>query len=306
MIFLVIVDENVIVHKYCPECKGYIIYVEEKGETVCDQCGLIITEKEFDVSHPETRAYTRDEKSMRERTGILISPLISDLGLCTIINDKNIFNPDLKRAVKRDSYLSWKDKNLLIASTELKRLSSLLNIPNYVINVALRLYKKAYSDDLLKGRTIKGMAAACLYYACRNEKIPRNYYEIFKESPISQKIINNCYKIICSHFNLKMPSTNPLLFVPKYITLLNLGIEIEKLTVMIIQNYLMKKSNNGKNPKGLIAGAIYLAAKLKNAKITQKDISSIIDITEVTLRSRYKELINQIDFSNLNQKKDNI
>jgi transcription initiation factor TFIIB len=302
---LVIVEENTFINNYCPECKGYIVFIEEKGDSVCSQCGLIINEREFDTSHSEKRAYTRDEKSRRERTGILISPLISDLALCTIINNKNVFNPDLKRAIKRDSYLNWKDRNFLIAATELKRLGSLLSIPSYVLNVALKLYKKAYNNNLLKGRTIKGMAAACLYYACRNEKIPRNYHEILKESPIGQKTISKCYKSVCSHFNLKLPSTDPLFFIPKYIALLGLNNEVEQLTIKIIQNYLKHEINNGKNPKGLIAGAIYLASKLKNAKITQKDISSIINITEVTLRSRYKEIIKKVDIFSLNQERYN-
>ncbi|MFX1394988.1 MAG: transcription initiation factor IIB family protein, partial [Promethearchaeota archaeon] len=255
----------------------------------------IINEKEFVLSYSEKRAFNREEKAKKARTGILISPLLSDLGLCTLIDKKHIHNPDLKRAVKRDSYLSWKNRNLLIATTELKRLASNLSIPSYVVNVALRLYKKVFKSNLLKGRSIKGMAAACIYYACKIENVPRTFQEFLNESPISCKTIKKCCKIMFNHFNLKLPGTNIITYIPKYITDLGLNIEVEKLAIKILKSHLKKSPNNGKNPKGLCAGAIYLACKLRNEKITQKDISKVIDITEVTLRSRYKELISKID-----------
>lgn len=295
MIEITIVNNKQYYQEFCPECHGNVISVQEKGETVCSQCGLIINEKEFVLSYGEKRAFNREEKAKKARTGILISPLLSDIGLCTLIDKKNIHNPDLKRAVKRDSYLSWKNRNLLIAITELKRLSSNLNIPSYVIKVAFELYKRIYKNNLIKGRSIKGMAAACIYYACKTEKIPRSFQEILDESPISCKTIKKCSKIIFNHFNLKLPSTNIVSFIPKYIVELGLNINVEKLAIKILDSFLKKTPNNGKNPKGLCAGVIYLASKLRNIKVTQKDISKIIGITEVTLRSRYKELISKID-----------
>jgi transcription initiation factor TFIIIB Brf1 subunit/transcription initiation factor TFIIB len=49
-----------------------------------------------------------------------------------------------------------------------------------------------------------------------------------------------------------------------------------------------------KNPKGLYAGAIYLALKLKNIKISQKEIVKVVGITEVAFRARYKNIMNSI------------
>ena len=78
------------------------------------------------------------------------------------------------------------------------------------------------------------------------------------------------------------------------------GEEIEKVEKKLQNpNYLEKAPNSGKNPKGLCAGAIYLASKLKNARVTQKEIGEAISITEVTLRSRYKEIIEKIDMFNV-------
>ena len=63
----------------CPECGGSIILIEEKGETVCGQCGLIIKERLVDHSHSGKRAYTNQEKNSREQTGAPISILLPDM-----------------------------------------------------------------------------------------------------------------------------------------------------------------------------------------------------------------------------------
>ncbi|MHA1486589.1 MAG: hypothetical protein ACTSSC_05405 [Promethearchaeota archaeon] len=42
---------------------------------------------------------------------------------------------------------------------------------------------------------------------------------------------------------------------------------------------------------------MYLVAKLRNVKVSQKDISRVISVTEVTLRSRYKELLANISIN---------
>jgi transcription initiation factor TFIIB len=296
VIEITIINREGSYHKICPECGGNIILVQERGETVCSQCGLIINDKLYITSYSEKRAFNKEEKARKSRTGILISPLLSDLGLCTLIEKKSIYNPNLKRAVKRDSYLTWKNRNFLIATTELKRLSTNLSIPSHIISVALRFYKEIFKNNLLKGRSIKGMAAACLYAAFRNNNLPRTFQEILNESPISEKTIKKCFKIVFNHFNLKLPQTDIISFIPRYTSALGLNSDIEKCAIKILQNHLRKVPNSGKNPKGLCAGAIYFASKMKNSGVTQKEIGEVVDITEVTLRSRYKDIIENLDF----------
>ncbi|MFX1590461.1 MAG: transcription initiation factor IIB, partial [Promethearchaeota archaeon] len=75
------------------------------------------------------------------------------------------------------------------------------------------------------------------------------------------------------------------------------GIEVEKEAMRVLQNFINKTSISGKDPKGLCAGAIYLVSKIRNVKVSQKDISGIVGVTEVTLRSRYKELLKNISFN---------
>jgi len=114
--------ESSILSSLCPECGGKTIPIQEKGEIVCSQCGLVISERIVDISHTDKRAFTKQEKEKRERTGSPISILLPDMGLSTIIDKSNIKSPDLKRAAKWNSRMTWDKRNMLIATTELKRM----------------------------------------------------------------------------------------------------------------------------------------------------------------------------------------
>ena len=279
----------------CLECGGKIISIEEKGEIVCGQCGLVVSERILDTSHSGKRAFTKQEKERRERTGSPISILLPDLGLSTIIPKENIKNPDLKRAAKWNSRMSWDKRNMLIATTELKRIGSNLNLPNHVKKSAIRLYIEAFKRKLLRGRSINGMVAACLYFACREKKIPRTLQEILDETSVNAKDVRRCYRTLIKELNLKVPSTDPISLIPRYIAELNLDTEDEKTTIKILQTFTSKFSTSGKDPKVLCAGALYLACKIRTKRISQKDIAVLVGVTEVTLRSRYKELIRKLN-----------
>ena len=154
----------------------------------------------------------------------------------------------------------------------------------------MRLYKDAFKNKLLRGRSINAMVAACLYLACRRKKIPRTLQEITNEASANAKDVRRSYTTLVKEFNLKSPSTDPVSLVPRYINDLGLDSEIEQLTTKILNVYSKKFSVSGKDPKGLCAGAIYLACRIRNRETTQQQIVESVGITEVTLRSRYKEL----------------
>jgi transcription initiation factor TFIIB len=284
-----------IISNLCPECEGNTISIQEKGEIVCQQCGLVISERIVDVAHNDKRAFTKQEKERRERTGSPISILLPDMGLSTVIDKNNIKSPDLKRAAKWNSRMTWDKRNMLIATTELKRIGSNLNLPDHVKKTAIRLYIEAFKKKLLRGRSINGMVAACLYFACRERKIPRTLQEILEQTSVDAKSVRRCYRTIIRELNLKAPSTNPVSLIPRFVAELNLDAETEKTTINILHSFVTKFSTSGKDPKGLCAGALYLVCKKRDKRISQKEIANVVGVTEVTLRSRYKELVNKLN-----------
>jgi len=51
---------------------------------------------------------------------------------------------------------------------------------------------------------------------------------------------------------------------------------------------------SGKGPTGVAAAALYIAAVLEGEKRTQREIADAIGVTEVTIRNRFKELVENL------------
>ncbi len=292
---MVIINEFCDIYTVCPECCGHVVLAEERGERACCQCGLIVVEREIDTKHSGKRSFTQKEKSEKVHSGLPINYLVPDIKLCTYINKFNIKNPELQRAVKIDGQISWKSRNMLIAITELKRIGHNLNVSEHLKEEALKMYKKAYSLNLLKGRSIIGMMAACIYHSCKKNGFPMTYKELYNETALSPIRIKKCYKILVKILYLKTPTLNPIIFVPKCISDLEVSIEIEKLAISILNKFTKKAAICGKNPRGICAAAVYIAAKFKNERISQKAVSQSLNITEVTLRTRYREILSVLE-----------
>ncbi len=116
----------------------------------------------------------------------------------------------------------------------------------------------------------------------------------YQEETLNKKSFNCSYKLVKAP-NLKDPISYPVSLIPRYIANLGLNFYVEMLTIKILQSYLAKTCFTGKNPKGLCAAAIYLASKLKSIKISQRQIVEEVGVTEVTLRARYKDILNKIN-----------
>ncbi|MHA1371134.1 MAG: transcription initiation factor IIB [Promethearchaeota archaeon] len=280
--------ESILEQTRCPECGSpNIITDTQRGERICGDCGLVISEHAINLEQ-ERRAFTREERQKRTRTGAPITNLLPDLGLTTVIDTPNPQNQRLYRAVKWQNRLPWAKRNILIATTEIKRIAGILDLPQDVKETAARIYKKAFNKKLLRGRSIKAMVAACVYYACRASKIPRTLQEILDTTTVDAREMRKSYRTLIKELKLKVPTLDPVSLVPKYISELKLSNKVERRVIEILNKVKDEPFVTGKDPKGLCAAAIYIAARELNESRSQQQIASVIGITEVTLRSRAK------------------
>ena len=67
--------------RICPECGGRLVSDAEHGETVCNECGLVVDENEIDHG-PEWRAFDASERNEKKsRTGAPTTKMMHDKGL---------------------------------------------------------------------------------------------------------------------------------------------------------------------------------------------------------------------------------
>jgi len=282
--------------RLCTECNSTEVVLDhERGEYVHAHCGLDHSYHMIYKEREGRRSFSMEEKANRDQTGSPVSILLPDLGLSTVIEANAQTSQRMKRIIKWNTRMTWSNRNMLIATTEIKRIGSLLNFPLRVKESAAKLYRKAFGLKLLRGRSIKAMVAATLYYACRSERVPRTLQEILKLTDSDPRDVRRCYRTLIKELKLSVPMLDPLMLVSKYIAGLELNNDVEQTTMNLIKRYLKKYPTAGKDPKGIIAAGIYVSCLLHHKTVSQSKIAKIINITEVTLRSRYKEMMKFVD-----------
>ena len=287
----------------CPECSGSLVVDDEHGETVCQDCGLVVEEDSVDRG-PEWRAFDSKEKDEKSRVGAPTTNMMHDKGLSTNIDwrDKDAYGNALgaKQRKKMQRLRKWnerfrtrdsKERNLKQALGEIDRMASALGLPENVRETASVIYRRALDENLLPGRSIEGVSTASVYAAARQAGVPRSLDEITDVSRVEKSEIARTYRYVVRELGLEVKPADPESYVPRFASSLGLSEEAERRARQLLQNAKEQGVHSGKSPVGLAAAAVYAAALLTNEKTTQAAVSEVADISEVTIRNRYHELL---------------
>jgi transcription initiation factor TFIIB len=288
---------------HCPECgSDQLVEDYDQGELICQACGLVLTDHALNRG-PEWRAFTKEEKDERGRVGIPTSYSIHDKGLSTVIDrvNRDAYGRQLPLSTRlqmlklrkwqiRTRVHSSADRNLAQAMAELDRLTDKLHIPAPIKERAAVVYRKALDSGLVRGRSIAAIAAAALYAACRSSETPRTLKEVSSASRIRKKDVARCYRLLLRELDIKMPVEDPVRCISKIANRVGIATQTERRGIKILEEAKRKGIVAGKDPMGLAAAALYVACVLEGERKTQKEIAEVANVTEVTVRNRYKGL----------------
>jgi len=94
---------------------------------------------------------------------------------------------------------------------------------------------------------------------------------------------------------MRMDINRPQDYVQSFCSKLALSTKTIQKVYEIINDATAKELVDGKSPTGVTAAAIYIACQLERQIRTQLEISTVSNVTEVTIRNRYKELCKALD-----------
>jgi transcription initiation factor TFIIB len=287
----------------CPECGGTLVTDEEHGETACSECGLVVEEDGIDHG-PEWRAFDSQERDRKARVGSPTTQMMHDKGLSTTIDwqNKDAYGKTLSadQRQKMQRLRTWnrrfqtrnhQERNLRQALGEIDRMASALGLPETVRETASVIYRRALEDDLLPGRSIEGVATSALYAAARQAGVPRTIDEMARVSRVDEEEFKRTYRYVVRELNLEVAPADPVSYVTRFASELGLSDEAERLAREMLDAAKDRGVHSGKNPVGLAAAAVYAAPLLTNEQVTQGEVSEVADISEVTIRNRYRELL---------------
>ena len=294
----------------CPECKSSDLeFDSQKAEISCRHCGYVLEDSIVDLGQ-EWRAFNHEQRAKRTRVGAPTTPAIADKGLPTemskgnrdingrSIPERNRFQYNRLRILNKRIRISGTgERNLAIALSELDRQSSRLGLPRFVREDAAIIYRSAAKKNLVRGRSIEGMVAASIYTAARHCNLPRTLDEVSEASNINKKQIGKNYRFIARELGIKLRPTSPADYVPRFASVLGLSGEIESKAINIINQSKEQGLLTGREPTGVAAATLYLASMLLGVRVTQKDVAEIANVSEVTIRNRYKEFSDELNLS---------
>ena len=282
----------------CPSCGDQKIVTDQNtGELFCSKCGLVITDKIVDTG-AEWRSFSNDEGN-KARTGAGTSLTMHDRGLSTVIGaaNKDATGKPLSAGVKssierlrtwdsRSQAHSSADRNLRQALNEMGKLKDKLALTDAVVEKAAYIYRKSMEKKLVRGRSIQGLVAACLYASCRNTETPRTLDDIAKGINIRRKDVARCYRLIYRELELKMPVVDPVKGISRIASIAELSEKSKRKAIKILNQAKDEGIVAGKDPMGIAAAALYLACISTGEVKSQKEISIASGVTEVTIRNR--------------------
>lgn len=288
----------------CPECGcTRLVRDYERAEVTCASCGLVVDDHLLDLG-PEWRAFDSEQRDKKQRGGAPMTYTIHDMGLSTVIDwrDKDIFgrplSPESKAQMGR--LRKWQmrsrisdstERNLAFALSEIDRIGAQLRLPRNVREAASVTYRRTIEHRLIRGRSIESVTASALYVACRQFSVPRTLEEIAAVTKVDKKEIGRSYRFLARELSIKLAPTSPIDYIPRFASDLKLSGEVQGKAIEILSRVVDQGLTSGRGPMGVAAAALYIAAVLNDEQRTQREVAEVARVTEVTVRNRYKEMV---------------
>jgi transcription initiation factor TFIIB len=283
----------------CPECDGRLN--ESGDETVCAECGLVVAEDRIDYG-PEWRSF--DDGTNRERTGAPLTRSRHDRGLSTEIGYGTGSNTRLtgrkrrqvarmRREHNRARIPSKSDRNQVYGFTEIRRLVSSLSLPESVRDRACTLFESAQNEDLLRGRSVEGFAAAAVYATCRVETVSRTLAEVTADARAEESELKAAYDALNRDLGLPTGPIDPREYLPRFASELDCSRAVERRATEFAERASDEGVVGGRNPSGVAAACLYAADRERDGGLTQADAADAAGVSPVTLRSAYYAIVEE-------------
>ena len=267
------------------------------GDTICPECGLVVGDRVIDVG-AEWRTFSNDQAAKDAcRVGAAENSLLEGGGdlstRITMASGNSAVAANEQPVYHKRKTVSSSDHALSNAFGEIKTMADRLNSSWATVDRANRLFKHIYEGKKLKGRSYHGIAAACLFIACRQEQVPRTFKEICAVSNCSKKEIGRTVKLIVrvQGTDTRFEALCSQDFMSRFCSYLQLSHAIQTVATHIARCAAELKDVRSKSPLSIAAAAIYMASQASEEKKMAKDIGDISGVAESTIRQVYKLML---------------
>jgi len=291
-----------VIKKCCDNTENHLL---SEGMIICKTCNNIISNI---IDTAEWRFYgANDSKSSDPtRCGMPVNQLLPESSVGSFISTRGSRNKSMNKVRKYQQWggMPYSERTLLKVFQEISRVCNEAGIPEMIIKEAHVLYKIVSTTKITRGSNRKGVIAACVYFSCKINNVPRSTNEVASIFSISGTTITKGCKKFQEIMQLnkvdinRIHNTNTITiddFIDRFCSKLDMNNEDIRNIKHI--SYLSQVYNliNDNTPPSMAAGCIYLYIKEIGYDIHKKTISDVCKISEVTINKCYKKLENYKD-----------
>jgi len=309
---------------YCKDCKDPVPNIVENfaaGDMICGNCGLVLGNRIIDT-RSEWRTFSNSDEGNDDpsRVGGVTNPLLEPKLESTNISRRD-GGSGTSRSLNRtmNKVQDVKSEKLLVAVfKEIQSMAERIGLSKVVADTAKQLYKKAEDkraegEKSLRGKKQEPIIAACIYIACKQQKVPRSYKEICNLTKVPKKEIGRCFKLLKQILYTQEPegdndgiNINEIVtadsgsskidsFIERYGTQLDLPAGVRKHARTVALNANKASTLGGKSHITLVAAVLYFASHMVNDPKSPKEVAEVCGCTESTMKNAYKQLYENRD-----------
>jgi transcription initiation factor TFIIB len=278
----------------CPDGpKHVIIEDEERGEVVCNRCGIVLQDNVAVISPWDGESDT--------------TQYMQNLGKSTVLGQFTKRNPGTSQDHMRAIGLRIQQRNI-VHRAEKRRIDEYnitstictkLGLPLYIQKDVERMFELISKKRLGMGRDKRLLAAAAILYYCRKYGIPKTAKDIAKAEVATKgqqlniNLIIKFKKMLEKNFGYVTNATTIESYVPQIAS--KLGIEkYEKRIYELLAKAKKQELHVGMNPVVLICTIIYRLGLEEDEtcalRVTQNRLSDECSISSVALRNTLTKL----------------
>ena len=276
-------------------CKHVPVTDLERGEIYCRPCGIVLSEKL--VEKNSERFYGLEQGVNNSRTGAALTLTRVNMGLNATINNidvdslgnslSNKTRSKFNRLRKLDSSSKQKstaERNFTKAMVMLDAAKKKLGLPDSIAENTALLYRRASKNNLIRGRTVNGILASCIYAACRESSIPRSLDEISVTLNINRKRLARIYRILANALNINPEPPRAIDFLAKIASQLQISEKTKRIAIDLLIKTDKMKLGVGYKPTAICASVLRIACIKNNEYRTLNQISHASGISMPTIR----------------------
>lgn len=275
----------------CHNCGSEDVVLEE-GNYICKACNCICSR--YIDPHAEWRFYGNDDNKSSDptRCGAPTNDLLPNSSLGSLISCQMFESYSMKLIRKYHMWnsMTYRERSLFNIFDTITVNAVNSGISPTIIEEAKNLYKTLSESRISRGENRSGLIASSIYMSCKRNKVPRTAKEIAKIFNLKSTTMTKGCKKFQDIMKMNFASTNAEDFIERFCSKLSLSTEVRD-----VCRYIIKKAGelniiSSNTPPSLAAGAIYMCTEITKANVSKKDISTVCEISQVTLLKCYKKI----------------